>query len=160
MCGSQLNLIHRNAAQDSGWYQWLVSKIVDTETSCPMRETLIPELEDPEALQAVTEAVLALLDRWGVESVNQAALLGLPDISALRRGSPLAKEPSVLERAGHLLAIDRALQTLHPYTPTSRDRWISLPQAGFDSRSALALMLEEGVEGIKTVRHFLESEIH
>ena len=40
-----------------------------------MSETLLPELNDPEALKALAEVVAALLDQWRVHEVNQAALL-------------------------------------------------------------------------------------
>ena len=45
-----------------------------------MPETLIPELEDPEARKALTEAVLVLFDRWNVTERQRALLerFGLP----------------------------------------------------------------------------------
>ena len=123
-----------------------------------MNETLIPELNEPEALKALTEVITALLNRWGLHEVNQAALLNVTDMSRFKLGEPLPKDQAVLERTGYLLAIDRALKTLHPYTPRSRDRWISTPQAKFDGRSPLQVMLAEGIEGIKEIRRNVEFE--
>ena len=80
-------------------------------------------------------------------------------MSHFKLGEPLPKDQVVLERIGHLLAIDRTLETLYPYTPRSRNRWISTPLAKFNEKSPLEIMLAEGIEGIKRIRRYIESEV-
>lgn len=116
--------------------------------------TFLPELESPETRRAVAESVLAVLDAWGVHPAKQAELLGLVVID--RRAFPL-DNAAVLERGGHLLAIERALRRIEPDDPASRHAWLMLPDAGLGLRSPLSVMLD-GLEGIKRVRARLEPD--
>jgi hypothetical protein len=125
-----------------------------------MRETLFPQLQDPEARKAVAEVLIALFDRWQLHELNQAQLLGLDSIYSLRRDKMLPNTPAVLERAGHLLAIDRALLKQYPYRSGYRDRWVTIPSEPSDSfggESPLQVMLTRGIEGIREVQEYLES---
>ena len=117
-----------------------------------MKRTLLPALDSPEARQAVVESVLAVLHDWGVHPSKQAELLGL---AAIGPAQSLRDDPGVLERAGHLLAIERALKWLEPHDPASRHAWLMLPNAGLGGRSPLLVMLD-GLEGIKRVRARIE----
>jgi len=120
-----------------------------------MTRTLLPELHSPETRQALAGAVLAVLDGWGIHPAKQAALLGLTDMAPLKQGQPLPDEPSVLERAGHLLGIERALKRLYPDDPASRHASLMLPLAELGGQPPLLVMLG-GVDGIKRVRALLE----
>lgn len=122
-------------------------------------ETLVPALRDLESRKALMEAILAQFERWGVHRYNQPVLLGMDEMSVLRQGNPLPDDVAVLERVGHLLAIDRALLKLYPDSPITRDRWISSPQPQLGGKSALELMLLGGLQAIKDVRVMLESEL-
>ena len=77
-----------------------------------MSETWLPYLQTAEARRAVAETLLVTFQRWGLDDVRQAELLGLPDIRPLQSGQPLPDTAETLERAGHLLAIDRELARL------------------------------------------------
>jgi hypothetical protein len=121
------------------------------------RTTLLPEIHGPEARHALAEVLVAQFDRWDVHAVNQAALLALPDKTALQPGEPLPDDAVVMERAGHLLAIDRALLKRYPYQPERRDHWITHPNAKLDGKTPLELMLEGGVPAIREVRVLAES---
>lgn len=118
-----------------------------------MTRTWLPEITSPEAKQALIEAVVAVLDAWGIAPAKQAELLGLAAIIPVQ---PLPDDPALLERAGHLLGIERALRRLEPHDPAARHAWLMLPNAELDGRSPLLVMLE-GVDGIKRVRARLES---
>lgn len=122
-------------------------------------ETLVPELKDPETRKALAEVILAQFKRWDLHEVNQAMLLGLAEMTELRQGEPLPDDSMVLERVGHLLAIDRALSKLYPSQPNSRDRWISTPQPHLGARAPLELMLVGGIQAIKEVRAMVESDV-
>lgn len=119
-----------------------------------MTRTLLPEVHSPETRQALAEAVLAVLDGWGVHPAKQAELLGLADTAPLRQGQPLPADPAVLKRVGHLLGIERALKRLYPDDPASRHAWLMLPASELGGLPPLRVMLD-GVEGIKRVRALL-----
>jgi hypothetical protein len=119
-----------------------------------LHETLVPGLKSKEAREALAAAAIAALDRWAVPRDQQAVLLGLSDVGSLRQGAPLPDNVEVLARAGHLLAIDRALRRYH--AERERDAWLLLSCCEFGGRSPLALMLT-GVEGLEKVRKLLEA---
>lgn len=123
-----------------------------------MPETWLHLLQDPVARRVVIDATGALFKRWRLHPVNQAELLGLSDMSELEHYTSAAMEPQVFERIGHLLAIDRALQMLYPYQAKLRDQWVWQTQAQLDKQTPMALMLREGMDGIKLIRHILESQ--
>jgi hypothetical protein len=121
-----------------------------------MPETLVPGLTSKEARAALAVTLIAAFDRWGLPQDKQAALLGLPDISAIRRGEPLPEDVDVLARAGHLLAIDRALKKHYGDRAVLRDAWLLFSYPELGGQSALVLMLT-GLDGIKRVRELIES---
>lgn len=121
-----------------------------------MPETWLNELQDPVARQVVIDAVRALFKRWQLHPVNQAELLGLVDMSDLDLARLPTDESLAFVRIGHLLAIDRALFKRFPYQATTRDRWVWQAQQQLHGQTPMAYMLQEGIEGIKRVRHFLE----
>ncbi len=116
-----------------------------------MPRTLVPELKTSESRKALADALRGILDSWHVHEVNQAALLGIPNVSRLKRGEPLPDDPLVLERAGHLSAIYRVLKKRYPYQPKRREQWINLEEDRFNGKTPLEYMLAEGLEGIKHV---------
>lgn len=119
-----------------------------------MTRTLLPEVHDAGTRLALAEAVLGVLGSWGVAPAKHTELLGLA--SPLGPGQPLPDEPGVLERAGHLLGIERALKRLHPDDPAARHAWLMLPDDRLGGQPPLRVMLE-GVEGIRRVRGLLEA---
>lgn len=123
-----------------------------------MSETLIPQLRDPETLQALTESVREVFEQWGIHEANAAALLDLPNVGLLRDNTPLPADEGVLERVGHLMAIHRKLNHMYPDQPERWQRWITTSWAGLGDRSPLQLMLGGELEGIRRVRDFIESQ--
>ena len=123
-----------------------------------MPETWLQQLQDPVSRQVVIEAINSLFKRWRLHPVNQAELLGLSDMSELDQYTLPNKDPSVFERIGHLLAIDRDLLQHYPYQASKREQWIwqSLPQ--LHDQTPMAFMLREGLNGIKFIRQILESK--
>jgi hypothetical protein len=121
-----------------------------------MSRTLLTEVHDPETRLVLAEAVLGVLGDWGVALAKQAELLGLADTASLREGQPLPDDPGVLERAGHLLGIERALMWRHQNDPAARHAWLMSPAEGLGGQPPLRVMLD-GVEGIRRVRSLLET---
>ena len=122
-----------------------------------MIDTLLTQLQTPEARRAVAEAVLSLLNRWVLHETRQAELLGVADMSGITRTGLLPNDTAVLERAGHLLAIARALKRLHA-DEVAADWWVRSPSEAFGGFAPLTVMLG-GVEGIERVRAFLEAQL-
>jgi hypothetical protein len=122
-----------------------------------MTEILPPILKNDEVSESVLDAVFALFDRWQLHELNQAALLGVDRIDDLKQNHWPENSSEVLEKMGHLLAIDQALLKYFPCELTARDLWILVPRKEFADESPLAVMLEYGLAGMRKVRIFAES---
>lgn len=122
-----------------------------------MTESLLGELKDPEARQAVIESTLALFNRWQLHEVNQGQLLGVPGISMLKHQPVSDLETSIFTRMGNILAIDRALRKHFPYEPKNRDKWILQPQEKLKGETPLDIMLIQGDKGIRKIKQLAES---
>ena len=121
-----------------------------------MQDTLLPQLEDPEARKAVAEAVLALFNRWNLHEVNQARLLGIPTVIELKR-KIVDADTDTMERIGYLLAIDRALLKHYPLESRERDRWIFTANEHLHGLTPLSVMLEKGIAGLVVVKALIVS---
>lgn len=125
-----------------------------------MARTRIPELREAASRKALSEVVSALLERWQLDEKDQLALLGLTDASKLasyRQGAPLGKDRELLERVGHLLAIDRVLQAIYPLAPEIRDGWIKMKDFSLGNKTPLEVVRLQGVNGLRQVRRQLET---
>lgn len=113
-------------------------------------------LQDPAARQVVIDAVHDLFKRWQLHPINQAALLDITDMSSLDEYTSSSTASSVFIRIGHLLAIDRILINHYPYQAKKRDQWVWQVQSRLRNQTAISLMLQEGLDGIKLIRYLLE----
>jgi len=115
------------------------------------------EFDDPDA---IGRAVVGLLGRWNVSSADACILMGeiadttRSDWSHLEEGEVGNNR---LARMRFLLEIHRALRAI--FADAGRaERWINAPNAAFDGRTALEVMLADGLAGITRVRSYLEAE--
>jgi hypothetical protein len=115
-----------------------------------MGQTYLSGVHTEEGRRALAEVLLALFRRWEIEESDQAGLLGLGEVASLWKGAALPNETEVLERAGLLLAIDRALQQQFADQPEMAERWITQPNIWLQGRPPLKKMLE-GLEGIRQI---------
>lgn len=122
-----------------------------------MVETLLPQLEDPEAREAVADAVLALLARWGLHEINQSRLLGLSSVIEIKQ-KLLAGDSDTIKRAAYLLAIGRALLHRYPSQTQKQDGWIFMGNEHLGGLSPLSIMLKKGIPGIIVIKRLAESE--
>ena len=122
-----------------------------------MTETLLPQLKSIEGRKALAEVLIDIFKQWDLHELNQAELLGLKSMTRLKQGEPLPDNEAILERAGHLLAIERALTKLYASQENKRKNWITLANVKFDNATPLKIILEEGIDGIKKIREFVES---
>ena len=121
-----------------------------------MPETWLHLLQDPLTRELVIKSIYELFKRWHIHPLNQAELLGLSDMSELEHYVSAGKESEVFERIGHLLAIDRVLVMLFPCQASSRNQWIWQEQAQLRNITPMALMLRQGVDGMKLIRLILQ----
>jgi hypothetical protein len=107
--------------------------------------------------------VLALFDHWGLPPEDQLVLLGLDPssrstLSRYRRGAPLAGSRDLLDRAGHLLGIHKALRILYPRNRELAYRWMTTRHARFGNKTPVEVVREHGFAGLLMVRAYLDEE--
>ena len=111
---------------------------------------------------AVAEGIIGLLDHWGVCSEAQVVILGLPAgtrpgvIRQHRQGTPFPEDPGVMERIEHLLGIADALRTAHPRNANMDTVWMNRPNRQLGERAPLAVMTEDGLNGVIAVRSLID----
>jgi hypothetical protein len=118
-------------------------------------DSLLAGLRLPEARKALAEVLVELFTSWQATPEEQAQLLGVADIAPYHLGEPLPDEPRVLERAGELLAIERALRRFFADQPQSRGEWMRLPNPLLADTPPLTLIRRDP-EGAGKVRRLLE----
>lgn len=110
-------------------------------------------------IPAVMDAFTKLAEDWGLSTDEQLTLLGSPGRSTFfkwkKSGGNLPQD--TIERISHILSIYKSLQILLP-NPESADGWIKKPNAYFDDRSALEVMLDGQVIDIYRVREYLDAQ--
>jgi hypothetical protein len=96
--------------------------------------------------------------------MDQTRLLGLPEKDAGRRfrryrlGTALPDDREIWTRVALLLRIDGAANQLFPHSALSANLWVTTPNRRFAGKTPLALMLEQGLEGISRVERALDSQ--
>lgn len=107
----------------------------------------------------LTRAVMQFLDTWGVSAEQTITLLNLPSsvrtrhLSHFRSGSkafPQQKDTWI--SVDHIIGICDALRTTYPFSDEMRVSWIRKPHRRFKQQTPLAVMLNEGVDGLLKVR--------
>lgn len=105
------------------------------------------------------DAFARLAEDWNLSTDEQLTLLGSPGRSTFfkwkKSGGNLPQD--TIERISHMLGIYKSLQILLP-NPESADGWIKKPNAYFDDRSALEVMLDGQVVDIYRVREYLDAQ--
>lgn len=110
-------------------------------------------------LQLRTEHALSQLADWQLSAEDVVNLLGLPEEIKARhlpsylkgeRKLPVSAELQV--RLEHIGGISEALTTTFPFSVQMRLMWLRRPHRRFQRRTPLAVMLEEGIDGLQKVR--------
>jgi len=123
----------------------------------PPRRAAMQEL-DREENSEFARLIVSLLDDWGVAPEHQVLLLALPDetrpgvIRQYRNGKPLPDSEAVRERCEHLVGIADALRTSFPLNARMGGVWMNRAHRQFDDRTPLQVMIEEGIQGVISVR--------
>jgi hypothetical protein len=110
-----------------------------------------------EELQHLSEVLSSIFQQWGVTAELQISLLGFAPAGAeVQQGEAFPAEGDRLERAEQLLAIHDCLRTAYPRNTVMAAHWLRQPHRRMDSRAPLAVMLEDGLPGLKKVRGLLD----
>ena len=111
---------------------------------------------------ALSHVLMDTLDHWKVNAKDQIQILDLPKGTRTRvlrlyhENTPLPDEPNVMVRVEHLLGIEEALRTTYPFNYDMSSHWINTPHRRFQNRSPLEAIIEEGLDGLMSVRVHLD----
>lgn len=121
--------------------------------------------QDPEVRKLMSapaiRTVFNVMKNWNIGAKDQRALLGWPAPSTFykyKAGEVGTLSFDTLMRVSLILGIYKALHILFPEAELA-DRWVKLPNSNplFGGRPALALMVEDGIDGLYRVRRLLDS---
>lgn len=111
---------------------------------------------------ALARAIMAILDRWGLDAAQTVALLNLPEktptrmLRRYRDDTPFPDTREVNERLEHIIGIADALRTTYPHNPSMGLVWMRQKNKRFSRRAPVRVMVEDGLEGIVAVRSHLD----
>lgn len=111
---------------------------------------------------ALTQAVMAILDGWGLSAEAQMLLLNLPKgtpsraLRKYREHSPFPDDQDVMQRLEQIIGIADALRTSYPHNPAMGTVWLQQRNNRFKDRAPLSIMVEGGMEGLLSVRMHLD----
>ena len=99
-------------------------------------------------------------EHWQLTNQEQRGLLGWPPESTFykyKAGQAGTLSYDTLMRISLVLGVYKALRILYP-EPDLADRWVKLPNSNalFGGRPALALMVDDGIDGLYQVRRLLD----
>lgn len=100
-----------------------------------------------------------ICDSWKLTADQQMVLLGSPSRSTFfkwrKEGGSLSQDTR--ERISHIVSIYKALEILFT-DPERSDGWMREPNAYFDGRSALDVMLAGAMRDIYEVRAYVDAQ--
>lgn len=111
---------------------------------------------------ALARAIMAILDKWGLDAAQTVALLNLPEktptrmLRRYRDDTPFPDTREVNERLEHIIGIADALRTTYPHNPSMGLVWMRQKNKRFSRRAPVRVMVEDGLEGIVAVRSHLD----
>jgi hypothetical protein len=128
----------------------------------PVPAAIRPEPEARKRLSGpALRAFFPIAAAWNLSVVEQRALLGWPPASTFHKyksGHAGALSFDTLTRLSLVLGIYKALHILYP-EPALADAWVRMPNTNqvFGGNPPLALMLDEGIDGLYRVRRLLDA---
>ncbi len=105
----------------------------------------------------LAQTVMGVLHGWNVSPDAQCVLLGLPEgtkarkLNQLRTGTAFPENDAMLLRAHYILSIQNAVESMYPHNTEVGNFWVTTPNAFFNERTPLDVMLDRGVDGMETV---------
>jgi hypothetical protein len=123
-------------------------------------------LLNPEQKNALLREAIQVLDAWRVPFDDQPGYLGLPgdlrrrDYNKYRLGTVRPDSLEVYERARLLNRIHHATLTIFPFSEESANLWVQVPQRCFGGQSALEVMRQYGLPGMRQVDLAVDNQFH
>ena len=116
---------------------------------------------DDQTRASLAREAMSALTAWGITSEDQVALLGLPSetrgrmLNRFRAGMGFPDDPDCLARLENIVAIHHAVHSLHPHSSEAANYWVTTPLFAFGNRTALEVMLADGLKGMQQLIHHL-----
>lgn len=110
----------------------------------------------------ISQAVIRILDYWGLSAQQQIRVLDLPENTPLRtirkyrENKPFPEEVSIYERIEHIAGINEALATTFPRNAHMAPLWMKKPHRQLSDRAPIVVMLNDGLSGLVNVRMLLD----
>ncbi|WP_051412859.1 MbcA/ParS/Xre antitoxin family protein [Methylophilus sp. 5] len=109
----------------------------------------------------ITPMLLTLFDLWQLNSEEKLAALGLSlenraALTRYKKGEAISASRDMLDRAGNLLAIHKALRLLFPQNPELAYGWMKTRNKAFHGQTPIETIVELGFPGLLYVRSYLD----
>lgn len=119
------------------------------------------DFSSPQVLAGAARLITNLFNLWELDTTQQLQLLGMSPnsraaLSRYRKGSPLPDNRDLLDRAGLLLAIHKALGLLYPHNPELRYGWVKRRNQALGNHSPIEVMIDQGITGLARVARYLD----
>lgn len=127
-----------------------------------MNSQIIPiNLQSKESRTALTKMMMNLFGLWRISIADQSILLNrsLGTIRHYQNGGRFGNNKDMLDRAVYLLSIHKSLRILFPHNKDLVYQWVTANNLAFNGQPPIDVM-KNGLEGINTVRIYLESQIY
>lgn len=130
----------------------------------PWKPVPAPLRPEPEARKRLSGPALrtffSIAATWDLSVAEQRGLLGWPAASTFHKykgGSHGTLSFDTLTRLSLVLGIYKALQLLYPERSLA-DAWVRMPNTNeiFGGKPPLALMIDDGIDGLYKVRRLLD----
>lgn len=139
-------------AFEADWLDWLQRRRSDRK----------PTHYSAAASADVMRTFPSIAKQWGLSDIEMASLLGL-SVRTYRGGtatpSNATLQPRQKECASNILGIYRSLTILFPRRE-QQQRWLHLPidHAPFHSDAPMTVMHRDGLAGLRSIRHYLDTK--
>jgi len=110
----------------------------------------------------LSRIVFEVLRGWEIKEANLVNVLGFPEgtkpraLKCYSHDTPLPEDEAIMQRVDHILAIAEALRTTYPHNYRMGKSWLKTPHRRFNQRSPIDLILNDGLEGLISVRADLD----
>jgi hypothetical protein len=110
----------------------------------------------------LTYECLSLVLEWGADLEATAAILGFPPTTRTRHirrhfeGYAFPDDPTVIERARHVLHLGDALRTTYPTNQRMSAHWMRTPHKRFSGRTPLERISEGDEDALEAVISLLD----
>ena len=116
----------------------------------------------PQQLVEITRHIMRILDEWELSGKEIIKLLVLPrkirvrNLERYRDGEAFPTSEETLECIEHIAGIADALRTSYPRNAHMGVIWMRTPHRRFQNQPPLAILSEQGLNGLRMVRSELD----